>query len=159
VAAPSKAWVSSPSGDMDVCLLLVLCCQVEVSVTGRSFIQMSPTACGVPECDGEALMMGKPWPMGAVAPLEKKMPRVDPPPPKLLLKLRLRMSVKYLQNPEVVSRMGANGFHQGLVRAVCGVLWKRWYCFGIDDVLARSWPFWRLWISSVRVLCLFLLRA
>jgi len=35
------------------CLSLesVLCCQVEVSVTGRSLVQRSPTECGLSECD------------------------------------------------------------------------------------------------------------
>jgi len=52
VAARSKAWVygsslagivgSNPAGDMDVC---VECCQVEVSVTGWSLVQRSPTEC------------------------------------------------------------------------------------------------------------------
>jgi hypothetical protein len=28
-----------------------LCCQVEVSATGRSLVQMSPTDCDVSECD------------------------------------------------------------------------------------------------------------
>jgi len=28
-------------------LLIVLCCQVEVSATGRSLVQRSPTECGV----------------------------------------------------------------------------------------------------------------
>jgi hypothetical protein len=28
-----------------------LCCQVEVSATGRSLFQRSPTDCGVSECD------------------------------------------------------------------------------------------------------------
>jgi hypothetical protein len=32
---------------MDVCLVQCLCCQVEVSATGRSLLQRSPTACGV----------------------------------------------------------------------------------------------------------------
>jgi hypothetical protein len=33
---------------MDVCLVLVfVCCQVEVSATGRSLVQRSPTDCGV----------------------------------------------------------------------------------------------------------------
>jgi hypothetical protein len=33
---------------MDVCLLYsVVCCQVEVSATGRSLVQSSPTDCGV----------------------------------------------------------------------------------------------------------------
>jgi hypothetical protein len=58
VAAPSKAWVyglslaavagSNLAWGMDVCLLLsVGCCRVEVSATGRSLLQRSPTECGV----------------------------------------------------------------------------------------------------------------
>ena len=53
VAARSKAWVcgrspaeivgSNPTWDMDVCLLSVVCCQVEVSATSRSLVQRSPT--------------------------------------------------------------------------------------------------------------------
>ena len=40
---------------MDGCLSLVsvTCCQVEVSVTGRSLVQRSPTERGVSECDLE----------------------------------------------------------------------------------------------------------
>jgi hypothetical protein len=34
--------------------LSVVCCQVEVSATGGSLVQRSPTECGVPECDREA---------------------------------------------------------------------------------------------------------
>ena len=40
--------------------------QVEVSATGRSLVQRSPTECGVSECDGEESVMGKPCPQGAV---------------------------------------------------------------------------------------------
>jgi hypothetical protein len=64
VAVPSKAWVcgrslttivgSNPTGGMDVCLVSVVCCQVEVSATGWSLVQRSPTECGVSECDREA---------------------------------------------------------------------------------------------------------
>ena len=36
--------------DMDVCLLWVLCCQVEVSVTSWSLVQKSPTDSGVSLC-------------------------------------------------------------------------------------------------------------
>ena len=53
LAERSKAWVCSQSfagiagsnnaGGMDVC-------QVEVSATGRSLVQRSPTACGVSLC-------------------------------------------------------------------------------------------------------------
>ena len=61
VAAQSKAWVcgrllsgfagSNPS--KGTCLLLsVVCCQVEVSATGRSLVQRSPTECAcVTECE------------------------------------------------------------------------------------------------------------
>jgi hypothetical protein len=45
----------SPAEGMDVCLLWVLCCQVEVSATSSSLVQRSPTDCGVSECDREAL--------------------------------------------------------------------------------------------------------
>ena len=45
----------------------VLCCQVEVSASGCSFVQRSPKDCGVSECDHEALKMRRPWPTRAVA--------------------------------------------------------------------------------------------
>jgi hypothetical protein len=46
-------------------LVNVVCCQVEVSVTGRSLIQRSPTECGVSESDcGVSQRM--PWPTRAV---------------------------------------------------------------------------------------------
>jgi hypothetical protein len=32
-------------------LVSVVCCLVEVSATGRSLVQRSPTECGVSECD------------------------------------------------------------------------------------------------------------
>ena len=61
VAARSKAQVynrlpveimgSNPTGSMDVCLLRLLCVvQVEVSVTGWSLVQRSPTDCGASLC-------------------------------------------------------------------------------------------------------------
>jgi hypothetical protein len=34
-------------------LVNVVCCQVEVSTTGWSLVQRSPTECGVSECDRE----------------------------------------------------------------------------------------------------------
>jgi hypothetical protein len=73
VAARSKASVcgrsltgtavSNPSGG-HACLSLVsvVCCQVEVSATGWSLVQRSPTECGVSECDREASTVGRPWP-------------------------------------------------------------------------------------------------
>jgi hypothetical protein len=57
VAAWSKAWVcgrslaeivgSNTVGGVDVVLMSVVCCQVEVSATGRSFVQRSAIECGV----------------------------------------------------------------------------------------------------------------
>ena len=41
-----------------------LCCQVEVSATGRSLIQGGPNEFCVVECDREASIMRKPWPTG-----------------------------------------------------------------------------------------------
>jgi hypothetical protein len=57
VAARSKAWIShcsvggtgglNPAEVMDVSLVTVVCSQVEVSATGPSLTQGSPTECGV----------------------------------------------------------------------------------------------------------------
>jgi len=35
------------AGGMDVCLVNVVCCQAEISVTGRSLVQRSSTECVV----------------------------------------------------------------------------------------------------------------
>ena len=43
-----------------------MCCQVEVSATGRSLVQRSPTESGVPECDLETSTMRRPRPIRAV---------------------------------------------------------------------------------------------
>jgi len=47
---------------MDVCLLWVVCCQVEVSATSSSLVQRSPTECGASLCDIETSWMRRPWP-------------------------------------------------------------------------------------------------
>jgi hypothetical protein len=62
VAARSKVWVcgrslvgSNPAGSMDVLSLVsVVCCQAEVSASGCSLVQRSPTECSVSEWDREA---------------------------------------------------------------------------------------------------------
>jgi hypothetical protein len=38
----------------------VVCCQVEVSGSGRSLVQRIPTKCGVSECDRESSIMSRP---------------------------------------------------------------------------------------------------
>jgi hypothetical protein len=42
----------------------VACSQVEVSASGRSHVQRSPTDCGASECDREASTVRRPWPTG-----------------------------------------------------------------------------------------------
>jgi hypothetical protein len=41
----------------------VVCCEVEISATCWSLVQGSSTECGVPECDYEASIMRRPWPI------------------------------------------------------------------------------------------------
>ena len=49
---------SNPAEGMDVSFLLsVVCCQVEVSATGRSLVQRSRTACDVSLCELETSRM------------------------------------------------------------------------------------------------------
>ena len=49
------------------CLFVVsvVCCQVEVSASGWSLVQRSPTECGVSECDHEASIMRRLRPTSA----------------------------------------------------------------------------------------------
>jgi hypothetical protein len=65
VAVRSKAWVcgrsltgivgSNPTrGHGCLFLVSVVRCEVEVSATGWSLVERSPTECGVSECDREA---------------------------------------------------------------------------------------------------------
>jgi hypothetical protein len=63
--------VSNLARGMDFCLVIVVCCPVKVSATGRSLVQRSPTECCVSECDFETLTMGKLRPIRACQPLKK----------------------------------------------------------------------------------------
>jgi hypothetical protein len=49
----------------------VVCCQVEVSATGRSLAQRSPTECGVSECDRGTSNMRRSWLTGGLSCQEK----------------------------------------------------------------------------------------
>ena len=44
-------------------LVSVVFCEVEVSASGWSLVQRSPTECGVSECDREDSIMRRPWPI------------------------------------------------------------------------------------------------
>jgi len=61
-------WVRIPPGAW-MSLLSVMCCQVDVSASGWSLVQRSPTECGV-VCDPKASIMRVPGSREAVAPLE-----------------------------------------------------------------------------------------
>jgi hypothetical protein len=76
VAARSKTWSAAagllglwvripPGAWMSVCYE---CCEVEISATGWSLVQRSPTECGVSECDLGTSTMRRPWPTRAVEP-------------------------------------------------------------------------------------------
>jgi len=79
VATRSKAWDfacwDSVFGSFwgQVCLFVVsvVCCQVQVSVSGRSLVQRSPTECGVSEFDREASIIRRSWPTRGCCALEK----------------------------------------------------------------------------------------
>jgi hypothetical protein len=58
---------------MSVSFECCACCQVEVSASGWSLIQRSPTECDVSEFDREASPMRRPWPMGGCCEMGEKI--------------------------------------------------------------------------------------
>jgi hypothetical protein len=55
---PIACWdcgFESHGGHGYLCLVNVVCCQVEVSALGLSLVQTSPTECGVSECGRKVL--------------------------------------------------------------------------------------------------------
>ena len=62
------------AGHRCLSLVSVVCRQVEVSTTGRSLVQRSPTECGVSECDREVSIMWRPWPIMGCCAIEKIYP-------------------------------------------------------------------------------------
>ena len=67
-------WVRDPNtAYLFVSAVSVVCCQVEVSATGWSLAQRSPTECGVSECDREASTMRRPWPTGGYWTMGRKV--------------------------------------------------------------------------------------
>ena len=51
---------------MCLCLVIVVCCQVEVSVSGWSLVHRNPIDFGASECDREASIMRRSWPTGGL---------------------------------------------------------------------------------------------
>jgi hypothetical protein len=65
-------WVPVPPGHRCLAVVMVACCQVEVSASGWSLVQRSSTKCRVSECDPEASMMTSPWPTRGCCTIGKK---------------------------------------------------------------------------------------
>jgi hypothetical protein len=61
----------------------VMCCQVQVSVTGQSLFQRSPTTCSVSECDLKTSTMRRSRPTMTVKPRKKSKPTKVPSMKKL----------------------------------------------------------------------------
>jgi hypothetical protein len=61
------------------CLFLVsvVCCQVEVSASGWSLFQRSPTEWDVSELDHESSIKWRPWPTGGCCTMVKKIGVID----------------------------------------------------------------------------------
>jgi hypothetical protein len=52
---------------------IAVCCQVEVSATGRSLVQTSPTEGDLSGCDSEASTVMRTWPTGGCRATKKKV--------------------------------------------------------------------------------------
>jgi hypothetical protein len=71
VSSLSKAWFSdrtltgvkglNPTGDTYLSVVNVVCCQVQVSATGRLPVERSPTEWDVSEYDPEISTLSSPW--------------------------------------------------------------------------------------------------
>ena len=62
VRIPLAAWNS---------VVGVVCCQAEVFAAGLSFVQRSPTECGVSECDRKTSTLSLSWPTGGCRAVKK----------------------------------------------------------------------------------------
>jgi len=55
-----------------VSVVSVVCCQVEVSASGWSLVWRSPTECGVFDCNHEASIVRRPWPIKGCCTMKNK---------------------------------------------------------------------------------------
>jgi hypothetical protein len=60
-------WVRNSQRHGCPSLIIVVCCQAEISASGWSLVQRSPTECCVSECDHVSSIIRRPWPTGAVS--------------------------------------------------------------------------------------------
>jgi hypothetical protein len=139
VTARSNPWVLLSCWDCGfkcrrrhgwLCLVSDVCCQVEVSTTGRSIVQFSPTKCGVPECDLEALKKGASRPTlvrgGGLSSHEKKMIKI---PAKLAysLKSQLHVSAFYVRYNHAVGESNCKLAQDAAYQSHTGRLTGLWF--------------------------------
>jgi len=72
---------SNAAGGSEVCLVSVVCCQVEVSAPSSSLVQRSPTEFDVSECDREASTIWRPWPNRSCPAIKKNLTLLPFTPP------------------------------------------------------------------------------
>ena len=61
---------------MFVCCEYCFLCEVEVSASGLSLVQRSPTECGVSGCDRKASIMRGPWPTMGYCTMENNIAHI-----------------------------------------------------------------------------------
>jgi len=69
MSAPARLlalWFRIPPGHGYLFVVSVVRCQVEVTASGCSLVQRSPTNWGVSDCDRETAVMRTPWPTGGL---------------------------------------------------------------------------------------------
>jgi hypothetical protein len=69
---------------MDVCLVGVVCCHVEVSASGWLLVQRSPIECSVSECDCEVSVMRMHWPTRVCRTIKKVLLKIHAMPCSVL---------------------------------------------------------------------------
>jgi hypothetical protein len=67
-------WFESHWRHRFLCLVSVVCSQVEILAMGWSLVQRSPIECGVSECDCEATILRRPWHTEGCCSTEKQRP-------------------------------------------------------------------------------------
>ena len=68
---PLACWdcgFESRRGNGYLSVVSVVCYQIEISASGWSLVQNSPTMCDVSVCDHKFSIVRRPWPTGGVAP-------------------------------------------------------------------------------------------
>ena len=106
--SPAEIVASNPTRGMDVSVVSVVCCQVEISATSWSLVQRSPTHCGASQCDLETSWMRRPWPTGGChaknKPTNGQKDRHGKAKTRSCVALRHYLALQYLSQGSVLCR-------------------------------------------------------